>query len=99
MATAKRELLEETGYTGKFTKAGKIYPNSATQNNLIHCFLITNAKQIASPKEDPYEILEYKLIKLNQLKKMIEQGKFPQALHIASLLTGLKKAGKGEIVF
>lgn len=99
LAAAKRELLEETGYTGKFIKAGKIYSNPATQTNTIHCFLVTDAKQITIPQEDPYEILEYELIKLSRLKKMIAQGQFPQALHIASLFMGLKKAGKSKMVF
>lgn len=99
LATARRELLEETGYTGKFTKAGEIYPNPAIQDNLIHCFLVTDAKQITTPQENSYEILEHELIKLSQLKKLIEQGQFPQALHIASLLMGLNKAGKVKSVF
>jgi 8-oxo-dGTP pyrophosphatase MutT (NUDIX family) len=99
LSAAKRELLEETGYTGKFIKAGRIYPNPAVQANLIHCFLVTDAKQVTIPQEDPYELLEYEPIKLNQLKKMIEQGKFPQALHLASLLMGLKKANKVKLVF
>jgi len=44
LVAAKRELLEESGYTtNNFVKTGTISRNSSSHINLIHCFLATDA--------------------------------------------------------
>ena len=45
LAAAKRELLEETGYTGSFIKVSQLSPNPATHTNTIHTFLVRNLKR------------------------------------------------------
>lgn len=99
LVAAKRELLEEAGYTGKFAKTGKFHSHPSHFNNTVHCFLVTDAKLIAAPEEDPYELLEYEFIKLSQPKRMVDKGVFNQTQHITSLLMGLRKAGKVNLVF
>ena len=45
MNTAKRELLEETGYTSQHVIAlGSLYANWTNQDNMIHYFLALDAK-------------------------------------------------------
>lgn len=49
LAAIKRELKEETGFTGgKFYKTGQAYVNPAMQNNLVHSFLATGVRPKSS---------------------------------------------------
>src|SRR5512147_313760 len=45
---ARRELLEETGYTAsQWIEIGKIDPNPALQTNTLHCYLALGAEKIS----------------------------------------------------
>ncbi len=90
---AKRELIEETGYTGNFVLAGITSPNPATHTNNIYTYLVTHPIKSAEVKPDPSEIIKYNFIPLNEVFKLIDEKKFSQALHISSFFLGLKKAG------
>lgn len=91
LAAAKRELLEENGYTGNFTLVGVTTPNPATQTNSIYVFLVTNPEKIAEPQADPTEEITAEFITQKQLWKLINQSKFSQALYISSLTLALRK--------
>ncbi|MEM7008904.1 MAG: NUDIX hydrolase, partial [Thermodesulfobacteriota bacterium] len=48
LQTAKRELLEETGYAGEnWVQIGVVHPNPAMQNNRCFMFLATNCKKVS----------------------------------------------------
>ncbi|WZF18392.1 NUDIX hydrolase [Nostoc sp. UHCC 0302] len=95
LEAAKRELLEESGYTSSnFVETGIISPNSATHNNLIHCFLATDVELVADLKLDITEEIEVLLLPLEELIKNIDSGIILQAFHISSLFFALKKLGK-----
>lgn len=87
---AKRELLEETGYTGNFSLVGQTSPNPATHSNSIYTFLVKDPVKETQPHDDPKEIIDYLFVDLKQVFKMIDEGKFQQALHISSLMLGLR---------
>lgn len=95
LEAAKRELLEESGYTSSnLIETGIISPNSATHNNLIHCFLATDVELIADLKLDLTEEIEVLLLPLEELIKNIDSEIILQAFHISSLFFALKKLGK-----
>lgn len=95
MEAAKRELLEESGYTSNnFIETGIISPNSSTHNNLIYCFLATNVELVDDLKLDITEQIDVILLPLENLVKDIHNGILLQAFHISSLLFALKKLGK-----
>ena len=49
LAAAKRELLEETGYTGeRWTSLGAVEPNPAIHNNLCHHFLVEDVQRVGA---------------------------------------------------
>ncbi len=95
LEAARRELLEETGYTGTaFIETGKISPNSATHTNSMHCFLVLDAEKVAGQELDPGEDIEVFQVPLDKLIDMAKSGEIPQALQIATLffaLTYLKR--------
>ena len=91
LEAARRELLEETGYKGDFILAGKTSPNPANHSNMIYTFLITNPVKDSQPQDNPTEILNYQFIDVERVLEMVDKGKFQQALHISSLMLGLRK--------
>ena len=55
----QRELLEETGFTGKKARViGRVYPNSAIMSNRCHFLLVEEVEKTAAPSFDPHEELK-----------------------------------------
>ena len=87
---AKRELLEETGYTAsEFIQVGKIYPNPSFQTNTMYCFIALNAQKVAKQNLDEGEDIEVYLVPLDELIAMTKRGEFLQALQVAALFHAL----------
>lgn len=59
LETAKRELLEETGYTSdQWTYLGKTVESSAKLTNYMHIYLAENCKKVSEQKLDYGEDIE-----------------------------------------
>ncbi|HJO92963.1 MAG TPA: NUDIX hydrolase [Victivallales bacterium] len=83
---ARRELLEETGYTScNFIETGIVSPNPANHNNFTYCFLAQDLKLVKKPELDETEELEIVLVSLDKTFEMLKKGEFLQALHVSSL--------------
>ena len=90
LQTAKRELLEETGYTSeKFIKVGKSYPNPATHNNLTFSFLALDVELNGQQHLDDTEEIEVSLMPFDEFVTMAKEGGLPQALHVSALFYAL----------
>ena len=69
MSTAKRELLEETGYTSQQVIAlGSLYANWTNQDNMIHYFLALDAKLTSTTKLDTSEEIDVLLASWNDVR-------------------------------
>ena len=87
---AKRELVEETGYTTTdMILVGKLYPNPALQTNTLYCFLARDAEKVQEQNLDAGEDIEVHLLPLDELIEMARLGQFPHALHVAVLFQAL----------
>ncbi len=87
---AKRELMEETGYSaGNIVEVGRLYPNPAIQQNTLYCYLATDVELAGEQHLDEAEEIEVQLIPLDELIEMTRQGKFLHALHVAVLFQAL----------
>jgi ADP-ribose pyrophosphatase len=86
LPAAKRELLEETGYTARsWKKALFFYPSPGFVDETMTVFLALGLKPgTAQPEED--ERIECQLMPLSKLLTMIEQGKIRDGKTIASVL-------------
>jgi len=96
-SAARRELLEETGYTGgTWSPLMTLSANPALQNNLTHTFLAEGVTAgPASPDES--EDIRVHLVPIAEVERMIDEGGFLQALHVAPLMKLLlqrKRAGR-----
>lgn len=87
---AKRELMEETGYSaGNIIEVGRIYPNPAIQENTLFCYLATDVEPTGKQHFDETEEIEVVLIPFDDLIELVRQGKFKHALHVAVLFEAL----------
>jgi ADP-ribose pyrophosphatase len=98
MEAAKRELLEETGYScGKIIQTSIISPNPATSNNLTYGFLATDCTLTHIPSFDENEELEVMLASIEEVKELIRENKIIQSLHVTSMMYALMKLGEIKI--
>lgn len=80
----KRELLEETGGTGKVVSVGSCRPNPAFMRN--HCFHFAATDVVISGDQDldHFEELEIVVVPENQIDGMIERGEINHSLSIVA---------------
>ena len=86
LETAKRELLEETGYVaGEWTRLGVIHPGIAYTDEAINLFL---ARRLLKKKRDldQGEFLELVILPLTEAIAMIRDGRITDAKTVAALL-------------
>lgn len=95
LEAAKRELLEETGYScGQIREVGKVAPNPATANNWMHIFLATDCELTHTQSFDPHEEMELILMDIEDVKHLLRENKIIQSLHTATILYGLLALGE-----
>jgi ADP-ribose pyrophosphatase len=83
---ARRELLEETGYTSdEFVLLGKSRPNPAIQNNTIYHYLALNAEKTGEVCFDEHENAVTKLYPLLVIPNLIKSGGISHSLVVAAL--------------
>jgi ADP-ribose pyrophosphatase len=81
--SARRELLEETGYkAGEIVKLGTIHPNPAIQNNVQHYILAKDCQKIAELRLDHAEDINVKLVPLAGVTRMIQAGEITHGIVI-----------------
>ena len=86
LEAAKRELLEETGYSGgEWSKLMTLSPNPSSMNNLAHCFLAVGVEKTTQQSLDENEDLEVLLMSEDEEKALLHEGGICQALMVAPL--------------
>jgi len=74
LQAAKREFLEETGYTGQFQKIG-LRHNTPFGKTITHYYLAENCHKVTDElKLDDAEFIEVYLFTLKELRKMLKNG-------------------------
>ncbi len=82
--TAKRELLEETGYPAlKLVSLGTTSPCTARFSNWMHSFLIETGQRVPDFKPEPG--IEVRLVDPGELPGLILSGEFLSQHHIGAL--------------
>ena len=90
LQAAKRELLEETGYTSeKFVQVGSVYPNPATHTNMTYSFLALDVEKVGEQNLDETEEIEISLVPFDEFITLAKEGGLPQTLHVSALFFAL----------
>ena len=83
---AKRELAEETGYTGgEWEDWMVISGNPSTTNNLTHCYIAHGVKLTERQHLDTTEDITVKVLTEREVYQMLEQDEMKQSLMAAPL--------------
>ena len=87
LVAARRELLEETGYTSaRWRPIGSAAVQPATQTNRIYCFLALDALRTADPAPDAGEIIHVRELPFADLLTQVRTGTLElPALQLADL--------------
>ena len=94
-ATARRELLEETGYDAAgFRVVATPWSDPAHNSNRLHVVLAEAAVPVAAPRREPGEDMETVLLPLAEALAGLPEGLFGQGLHVGGLLLALRAAGR-----
>lgn len=89
---AQRELLEETGYRfDTIMEIATLFPNPATSTNKTTTYLLTGGVKVQEQNLDDQEEIEVILVSPSELKQLLFDNQFGQALHTAALFYALKK--------
>lgn len=84
--TAKRELLEETGYVSdEWIPFGKYVPNASGMNNVCYTFIAKNVAKVSAPILEQSEEIKVFLVELAEIKQMLEKGSIIEAVMQAPL--------------
>ncbi len=87
---ARRELVEETGYTSdEWVSLGPVFPNPAIQDNRCTTFIARNARRTHPTAFDADEELEIELIPLDQLVERTLRGQVTNAVIVAGIARAL----------
>ncbi|MBQ0063370.1 MAG: NUDIX hydrolase [Prevotella sp.] len=86
LEAAKRELLEETGFGGgEWEEFLVTAPNPNSMNNVCHTFLAKSVKQISEPHREQTEDIKVHFLTLDELTKILNEGKIIEGIMQAPL--------------
>ncbi len=86
MEAAKRELMEETGYSSDAWRFLLKVPSNATiADNYAYIYEAKNCRKVAEQSLDETEYLNTELHTKEEIEELIRGGEFAQAIHILAL--------------
>jgi 8-oxo-dGTP pyrophosphatase MutT (NUDIX family) len=95
LETARRELLEETGYEfEQLVQTAELSPNPGNHANRVFSFLATGGQKVAEPVFDDSEEIETVLVTMDKFKQLLAENQLVQAMHVSAAFYGLQKLGK-----
>lgn len=86
IVSARRELLEETGYgNGDWELLTAVSANGSSTNNITYCFLATNVEKISEQHLEPSEDITVHLLSLDEVRELLLSDEMKQATQLAPL--------------
>lgn len=90
LAAAKRELLEETGYSSEnMIEIGRVSPNPASNTNMVHFYLALDAERTAGQSLDETEEIDVFRVPLEEAIVMIRNGELVASLYVSAFFFAL----------
>ena len=96
LETARRELMEETGYSfldSDVEPLAHFYANPTGARTLVWWYLARNVRQTGTPKPDPLEVIETHLVTPSELLAMIHDGTFCVQGQVGAAYMALERLG------
>jgi len=95
-ACARRELMEETGYSFEDDQTellAHMYANPTGARTRIWWYLARNVRKTGVPKVDPAEVIETRLVTPRELLALIHDGSFAVQGQVAAAYMALERLG------
>jgi len=87
LQAAERELFEETGHRAhSWTKLFEVSPEPSRSTHRAHFFVARGASRAGAAQPDSSEIIDVKLVPVNELLSSLASGLVDHAAHIGALL-------------
>lgn len=85
--SAKRELLEETGYTStNWQTLGYFYDYASKDCHKAYFVKATNAKKTSATKYEDTESINIRTVSIDQVKKEVKNGEWKASVALAALV-------------
>jgi 8-oxo-dGTP pyrophosphatase MutT (NUDIX family) len=94
--TARRELMEETGYSvedGQIEPLAHMYANPTGARTLVWWYLARNVRKTGEQKVDPVEVIENLLVTPKELLQLIHDGSFAVQGQVAAAYMAMERLG------
>ena len=96
LLTAKRELMEETGYSvadDQIEFLAHMYANPTGARTRIWWYLARNVQKTGEQKIDPVEVIENRLVTAGELLALIHDGSFAVQGQVSAAYMALERLG------
>ena len=91
-AAARRELLEETGYSGgEWEPLGSLASSPSLKDNWAYLFLACGVEETALPDPDEHELVERVKVPIKQMLDLIRAGEIVSSSGVAAIMLALKR--------
>jgi 8-oxo-dGTP pyrophosphatase MutT (NUDIX family) len=91
-AAARRELLEETGYSGdQWEPLGSLASSPSLKDNWAYLFLARGVEESASPDPDEHELVEVVRVPVGDLTGLIRSGEIVSSSGVAAIMLALER--------
>ena len=89
---ARRELAEETGYTGgEWELLGSLASSPSLKDNWAYLFLARGVEETAAPDPDEHELVEVVKVPLEDLRGLVQAGKIVSSSGVAAIMLALER--------
>jgi len=91
-AAARRELLEETGYSGdEWEPLGALASSPSLKDNWAYLFLARGVEQTSAPDPDEHELVETVKVPVEELRGLIQSGQIVSSSGVAAVMLALER--------
>ena len=92
---ARRELSEETGYTGgEWEPLGSVASSPSLKDNWAYLFLARGVEETAAPDPDEHELVEVVRVPVEELLDLVHSGKIVSSSGVAAIMLALERLRK-----
>jgi 8-oxo-dGTP pyrophosphatase MutT (NUDIX family) len=91
-AGARRELIEETGYSGgEWEPLGALASSPSLKDNWAYLFLARGVEEVAPPDPDEHELVETVRVPIGELLGLIRAGEIVSSSGVAAVMLALER--------
>ena len=91
-AAARRELLEETGYSGgEWEELGAVASSPSLKDNWAYLFLARGVEETSAPDPDEHELVDVVRVSMEDLPGLIRSGQIVSSSGVAAIMLALER--------